>query len=149
MCAKVEALRNRLGLRQVDVSKECGVNASMLSQWMLGRYKGNVGRVGCVHLRGLLLGLPGAVVDRLLRYAVRLDQRLDGVVADPPARREAHGQEHVYERFVWTTWIVGSGAHQSNAWGALNAAVMSSTATSPKLKRKLDDPNDANQAAKR
>jgi SWI/SNF-related matrix-associated actin-dependent regulator of chromatin subfamily B protein 1 len=43
---QVEALRNRLGLRQVDVSKECGVNASMLSQWMLGRYKGNVGRVG-------------------------------------------------------------------------------------------------------
>ncbi|EEY61707.1 SWI/SNF-related matrix-associated actin-dependent regulator of chromatin, putative [Phytophthora infestans T30-4] len=42
---EVEALRNRLGLRQVDVSKECGVNASMLSQWMLGRYKGNVGRV--------------------------------------------------------------------------------------------------------
>ncbi|RLN50453.1 hypothetical protein BBJ29_000970 [Phytophthora kernoviae] len=41
----VETLRNRLGLRQVDVSKECGVNASMLSQWMLGRYKGNVGRV--------------------------------------------------------------------------------------------------------
>ncbi|KAG2828180.1 hypothetical protein PC113_g21509 [Phytophthora cactorum] len=41
---EVEALRNRLGLRQVDVSKECGVNASMLSQWMLGRYKGNVGR---------------------------------------------------------------------------------------------------------
>ncbi|KAG4040834.1 hypothetical protein PC123_g23636 [Phytophthora cactorum] len=33
---EVEALRNRLGLRQVDVSKECGVNASMLSQWMLG-----------------------------------------------------------------------------------------------------------------
>lgn len=45
-CAfQVESLRNRLGLRQVDVSKECGVNASMLSQWMLGRYKGNVARV--------------------------------------------------------------------------------------------------------
>jgi SWI/SNF-related matrix-associated actin-dependent regulator of chromatin subfamily B protein 1 len=44
-------LRNRLGLRQVDVSKECGVNASMLSQWMLGRYKGNVGRVSGVCLR--------------------------------------------------------------------------------------------------
>ncbi|RMX65630.1 hypothetical protein DD238_003446 [Peronospora effusa] len=42
---EVETLRNRLGLRQVDVSKECGVNASMLSQWMLGRYKGNVGRI--------------------------------------------------------------------------------------------------------
>lgn len=41
----MESLRNRLGLRQVDVSKECGVNASMLSQWMLGRYKGNVARV--------------------------------------------------------------------------------------------------------
>lgn len=45
-------LRNRLGLRQVDVSKECGVNASMLSQWMLGRYKGNVGRVSGVHRSG-------------------------------------------------------------------------------------------------
>uniref|UniRef100_K3WLA0 HMG box domain-containing protein n=1 Tax=Globisporangium ultimum (strain ATCC 200006 / CBS 805.95 / DAOM BR144) TaxID=431595 RepID=K3WLA0_GLOUD len=42
---EVEALRNRIGLRQVDVSKECGVNASMLSQWMLGRYKGNVSRI--------------------------------------------------------------------------------------------------------
>lgn len=41
----METLRNRIGLRQVDVSKECGVNASMLSQWMLGRYKGNIGRV--------------------------------------------------------------------------------------------------------
>jgi SWI/SNF-related matrix-associated actin-dependent regulator of chromatin subfamily B protein 1 len=42
---QVESLRTRIGLRQVDVSKECGVNASMLSQWMLGRYKGNVARV--------------------------------------------------------------------------------------------------------
>ncbi len=41
----MEALRTRLGLRQVDVSKECGVNASMLSQWMLGRYKGNIARI--------------------------------------------------------------------------------------------------------
>nr|CCA20838.1 SWI/SNFrelated matrixassociated actindependent regulator of chromatin putative [Albugo laibachii Nc14] len=44
LAQEVETLRNRLGLRQVDVSKECGVNASMLSQWMLGRYKGNVAR---------------------------------------------------------------------------------------------------------
>ncbi|DAZ97659.1 TPA: hypothetical protein N0F65_009660 [Lagenidium giganteum] len=45
LAQEVEMLRNRIGLRQVDVSKECGVNASMLSQWMLGRYKGNVGRI--------------------------------------------------------------------------------------------------------
>ncbi|RQM28823.1 hypothetical protein B5M09_006698 [Aphanomyces astaci] len=45
LAQEVEALRSRLGLRQVDVSKECGVNASMLSQWMLGRYKGNIARI--------------------------------------------------------------------------------------------------------
>ncbi|EQC25523.1 hypothetical protein SDRG_16606 [Saprolegnia diclina VS20] len=45
LAQEVEALRTRLGLRQVDVSKECGVNASMLSQWMLGRYKGNIARI--------------------------------------------------------------------------------------------------------
>ena len=42
---EVERLRQQLGLRQSDVSQECGVNASMLSQWMQGRYKGKVERV--------------------------------------------------------------------------------------------------------
>ncbi|ETO75875.1 hypothetical protein, variant 3 [Phytophthora nicotianae P1976] len=61
---EVEALRNRLGLRQVDVSKECGVNASMLSQWMLGRYKGNVGRINGLMESWLIRRRGGKPMDK-------------------------------------------------------------------------------------
>ena len=42
---EVESLRQTLRLRQYNVSLECGVNQSMLSQWTQGRYKGKVQRV--------------------------------------------------------------------------------------------------------
>ncbi|TDH68298.1 hypothetical protein CCR75_004117 [Bremia lactucae] len=61
---EVEALRNRLGLRQVDVSKECGVNASMLSQWMLGRYKGNIGRINGLMEAWLIRRRGGKPMDK-------------------------------------------------------------------------------------
>lgn len=89
---EVEALRNRLGLRQVDVSKECGVNASMLSQWMLGRYKGNVGRINGLMESWLIRRRGGKPMDK-------------------------------------------------------NMMLFSSTASSPKLKRRLED--DPLQAARR
>ncbi|RQM11444.1 hypothetical protein KXD40_005494 [Peronospora effusa] len=91
---EVETLRNRLGLRQVDVSKECGVNASMLSQWMLGRYKGNVGRIN------------GLMESWLIR------------------RRGGKPMEKAMMLF-------------------------NSTASSPKLKRRLEEMNDPLQAARR
>ncbi|KAE9280362.1 hypothetical protein PF008_g28151 [Phytophthora fragariae] len=91
---EVETLRNRLGLRQVDVSKECGVNASMLSQWMLGRYKGNVGRINGLMESWLIRRRGGKPMDK-------------------------------------------------------GMMLFNSTASSPKLKRRLDDMNDPLQAARR
>ncbi|KAG1708809.1 hypothetical protein DVH05_022430 [Phytophthora capsici] len=91
---EVEALRNRLGLRQVDVSKECGVNASMLSQWMLGRYKGNVGRINGLMESWLIRRRGGKPMDK-------------------------------------------------------GMMLFASTASSPKLKRRLDEMNDPLQAARR
>ncbi|KAG7384158.1 hypothetical protein PHYPSEUDO_002942 [Phytophthora pseudosyringae] len=90
----VEALRNRLGLRQVDVSKECGVNASMLSQWMLGRYKGNVGRINGLMESWLIRRRGGKPMDK-------------------------------------------------------GMMLFTSTASSPKLKRRLEEMNDPLQAARR
>ncbi|KAG2917715.1 hypothetical protein PC116_g24192 [Phytophthora cactorum] len=91
---EVEALRNRLGLRQVDVSKECGVNASMLSQWMLGRYKGNVGRINGLMESWLIRRRGGKPMDK-------------------------------------------------------GMMLFTSTASSPKLKRRLEEMNDPLQAARR
>ncbi|KAI9993568.1 hypothetical protein PInf_015691 [Phytophthora infestans] len=91
---EVEALRNRLGLRQVDVSKECGVNASMLSQWMLGRYKGNVGRINGLMESWLIRRRGGKPMDK-------------------------------------------------------GMMLFTSTASSPKLKRRLEEINDPLQAARR
>ncbi|RAW30557.1 hypothetical protein PC110_g13087 [Phytophthora cactorum] len=88
---EVEALRNRLGLRQVDVSKECGVNASMLSQWMLGRYKGNI--------NGLM-----------------------------------------------ESWLIRRRGGKPMDKGMM---LFTSTASSPKLKRRLEEMNDPLQAARR
>ncbi|KAG7384795.1 hypothetical protein PHYBOEH_009313 [Phytophthora boehmeriae] len=90
---EVETLRNRLGLRQVDVSKECGVNASMLSQWMLGRYKGNVGRINGLMESWLIRRRGGKPMDK-------------------------------------------------------NMLLFNSTASSPKLKRRLDEMNDPLQSAR-
>ncbi|OQR89478.1 SWI/SNF-related matrix-associated actin-dependent regulator of chromatin, partial [Thraustotheca clavata] len=64
LAQEVEALRTRLGLRQVDVSKECGVNASMLSQWMLGRYKGNIGRINGLMESWLVSRRGGKPLDK-------------------------------------------------------------------------------------
>ncbi|CAI5741497.1 unnamed protein product [Peronospora destructor] len=91
---EVETLRNRLGLRQVDVSKECGVNASMLSQWMLGRYKGNVGRINGLMESWLIRRRGGKPMDKAMM-------------------------------------------------------LFNSTASSPKLKRRLEEMNDPLQAARR
>jgi len=60
----VEVIRNKLGLRQVDVSKECGVNASMLSQWMLGRYKGNIARINGLMEAWLINRRGGKILDK-------------------------------------------------------------------------------------
>ncbi|KAI9906089.1 hypothetical protein PsorP6_014219 [Peronosclerospora sorghi] len=91
---EVETLRNRLGLRQVDVSKECGVNASMLSQWMLGRYKGNVGRINGLMESWLIRRRGGKAIDK-------------------------------------------------------GMMLFNSTASSPKLKRRLEEMNDPLQASRR
>ncbi|OQR98201.1 SWI/SNF-related matrix-associated actin-dependent regulator of chromatin [Achlya hypogyna] len=64
LAQEVEALRTRLGLRQVDVSKECGVNASMLSQWMLGRYKGNIARINGLMEGWLVSRRGGKPIDK-------------------------------------------------------------------------------------
>lgn len=134
---QVEVLRNRLGLRQVDVSKECGVNASMLSQWMLGRYKGNVGRVRAK--RKMCTG-------NLLTEWSRADQRAHGVLAHPTPRRQARRQECVCVPHLESRWRVSA---RANVRFAFTNAVVTSNATSPKLKRKLDDANDPNNPSKR
>ncbi|KAF0690528.1 Aste57867_18077 [Aphanomyces stellatus] len=80
LAQEVEALRSRLGLRQVDVSKECGVNASMLSQWMLGRYKGNIARINGLMESWLVNRRGGKPLDKsnmVLPSPVRASYNMD------------------------------------------------------------------------
>ncbi|CCI47041.1 unnamed protein product [Albugo candida] len=78
LAQEVETLRNRLGLRQVDVSKECGVNASMLSQWMLGRYKGNVARINGLMESWLIRRRGGKPMDKSFTNASIKLKRISG-----------------------------------------------------------------------
>ncbi|RLN65118.1 hypothetical protein BBP00_00003019 [Phytophthora kernoviae] len=101
----VETLRNRLGLRQVDVSKECGVNASMLSQWMLGRYKGNVGRINGLMESWLIRRRGGKPMDKnLLLFnstasSPKLKRRLEEM-NDPLQSARRHEKDFTYETFA-------------------------------------------------
>ncbi|ETV96885.1 hypothetical protein H310_10161 [Aphanomyces invadans] len=82
LAQEVEALRSRLGLRQVDVSKECGVNASMLSQWMLGRYKGNIARINGLMESWLVNRRGGKPLDKsamVLQAPLRVPTAGDGM----------------------------------------------------------------------
>lgn len=54
----------------MDISTECGINASMLSQWMQGRYKGNIRRL-----------------NRMMEYW--MEQRRAGKEVVPMSRAEA------------------------------------------------------------
>uniref|UniRef100_H3HC27 Uncharacterized protein n=1 Tax=Phytophthora ramorum TaxID=164328 RepID=H3HC27_PHYRM len=101
---EVEALRNRLGLRQVDVSKECGVNASMLSQWMLGRYKGNVGRINGLMESWLIRRRGGKPMDKGMMLftstasSPKLKRRLEEM--NDPLQARRYEKDFTYDTFA-------------------------------------------------